>query len=64
MYHCLKHQLKNVSEKEKFIKDTIRKKIQSRYDKNNSKKMINEDTDISNDDSGSLLDDKNILTDI
>jgi hypothetical protein len=56
--------LKNVSEKEKFIKDTIRKKIQSRYDKNNSKKMINEDTDISNDDSGSLLDDKNILTDI
>jgi len=56
--------LKNISEKERFLKDTIRKKIQARYDKKNGKKVLNEDIQSQNDDSGSLLDDKNILNDI
>ncbi|NDB54891.1 hypothetical protein EB169_03575 [archaeon] len=56
--------LKNVSEKEKFLKDAIRKRIQSRYEKKSGKKVLNEDIDTQSDDSGSLLDDKNILTDI
>lgn len=56
--------LKDVSEKEKFFKDAVRKRIQARYDKKDDKKIINEETNTQNDDSGSLLDDKNILTDI
>ncbi len=56
--------LKNVSEKEKFLKDAIRKKIQSNYNKNTEKKVLNEDILVQPEDSGSLLDDKNILTDI
>ena len=56
--------LKNVSEKEKFLKDAIRKRIQSKYNKNTEKKVLNEDIRVQPEDSGSLLDDKNILTDI
>jgi hypothetical protein len=56
--------LKDVSEKEKVFKDAVRKRIQARYDKKNGKKVINEETNTQNDDTGSLLDDKNILTDI
>ena len=56
--------LKSISEKEKFLKDSIRKRIQSKYEKNNGKKVLNEDIDTQSEDSGSLLDDKNILTDI
>jgi len=56
--------LKNVSEKEKFLKDAIRKRIQSKYEKKSGKKVLNEDIDTQSEDSGSLLDDKNILTDI
>ena len=56
--------LKSISEKEKFLKDSIRKRIQSKYEKNKGKKVLNEDIDTQSEDSGSLLDDKNILTDI
>lgn len=60
----LSTKLKDISEKEKFLKDSIRKKIQSRFDKNKGKKVLNEDIETPNEDTGSLLDDKNILTDI
>jgi len=60
----LASKLKDVSEKERFLKDAIRKKIQARYDKKNGKKVLNEDIETQNDDTGSLLDDKNILNDI
>ena len=60
----LASKLKDVSQKERFLKDAIRKKIQARYDKKNGKKVLNEDVEPQNDDTGSLLDDKNILNDI
>jgi hypothetical protein len=57
--------LKHISDSEKMLRDSIRKKIQSKTLAKKGKHMLREDVDFEqNSDTGSLLDDKNILTDI
>jgi hypothetical protein len=56
--------LKSISEKEKIIKDSIRKKIEAKNESNRGKQRLNENINLDQSDTGSLLDDKNILTDI
>jgi len=56
--------LKSISEKEKIIKDSIRKKIEAKNESKRGKQRLNENIDLDQSDTGSLLDDKNILTDI
>ena len=57
--------LKHISDSEKMLRDSIRKKIQSKTLAKKGKHMLKEDVDFEqNNDTGSLLDDKNILTDI
>ena len=56
--------LKSISEKEKIIKDSIRKKIEAKNESKRGKQRLNENIDLDQTDTGSLLDDKNILTDI
>jgi hypothetical protein len=56
--------LKSISEKEKIIKDGIRKRIQAKNESKKGKQRLNEGIDFDQSDTGSLLDDKNILTDI
>jgi hypothetical protein len=56
--------LKSISEKEKIIKDSIRKRIEAKNEVKKGKQRLNEGIDFDQSDTGSLLDDKNILTDI
>ncbi len=56
--------LKSISEKEKIIKDSIRKKIEAKNESKRGKQRLNENINLDQSDTGSLLDDKNILTDI
>jgi hypothetical protein len=61
----LASKLKHISDSEKMLRDSIRKKIQNKTLAKKGKHMIKEDVDFEqNNDTGSLLDDKNILTDI
>jgi hypothetical protein len=57
--------LQHISDSEKMLRDAIRKKIQSASAKKKGKQVLKENVEsIKNEDTGSLLDDKNILTDI
>jgi hypothetical protein len=55
--------LKSVSDKEKKLRDGIRNRIKARSIEKGGKKVINEGLEGLSDDSGSLLDDKNLLPD-
>jgi hypothetical protein len=57
------NKLKGISDKDKKLRDGIRSKIQDRNSQKSTKKVINEGLDGLSDDTGSLLDDKNILPD-
>jgi hypothetical protein len=58
------NKLKGISDKDKKLRDGIRSKIQARNSQKSTKKVINEGLDGLSDDTGSLLDDKNILPDV
>ncbi len=55
--------LKSVADKEKKLRDGIRNRIKARNIEKGGKKVINEGLEGLSDDSGSLLDDKNLLPD-
>jgi hypothetical protein len=56
--------LKSISDKDKKLRDAIRNKIKSNNARKAGKKIISEDINGLSDDTGSLLDDKNILPDV
>jgi hypothetical protein len=56
--------LKSIADKDKKLRDAIRNKIKSNNARKEGKKIISEDINGLNDDTGSLLDDKNILPDV
>ena len=56
--------LKSISDKDKKLRDGIRNKIKSNNARKAGKKIISEDINGLSDDTGSLLDDKNILPDV
>lgn len=55
--------LKSVADKEKKLRDGIRNRIKARNAEKSGKKIINEGFEGLSDDTGSLLDDKNLLPD-
>jgi len=56
--------LKSIADKDKKLRDGIRNKIKSNNARKAGKKIISEDINGLSDDTGSLLDDKNILPDV
>jgi len=62
-YSRIGEKLKSISDKDKKLRDGIRNKIKSNNAKKAGKKIISEDINGLSDDTGSLLDDKNILPD-
>jgi len=62
-YKRIGEKLKSISDKDKKLRDGIRQRIKASNEKKEGKKIISEGLDGLSDDSGSLLDDKNILPD-
>jgi len=62
-YSRIGEKLKSISDKDKKLRDGIRNKIKSNNARKAGKKIISEDINGLSDDTGSLLDDKNILPD-
>jgi hypothetical protein len=56
--------LKGIAKKEQMLKDAIRNKAKAKDEQKSSKKILKEQVNFDQNDTGSLLDDKNILTDI
>jgi hypothetical protein len=62
-YSRIGEKLKNIADKDRKLRDGIRNKIKSNNARKAGKKIISEDINGLSDDTGSLLDDKNILPD-